>query len=336
MRKRSGIIKALVFCLALSLLGGCKQRPEKHPVATLGGEQIELSEAVFYTRMTQEQWEEAYGEYMGPDMWSQEFSEEAGTFAEALKSDVMGTVRQIHLLCAHAEDYQVSLTDEEKAEIRERAAAFMKYNTPAVLEAAGATAEYVEELLLRNALAEKTAAAVKAFCEPEINPETARAGKLTYCLFSVMGTYDAEGNHTPATEQEKEEIRTEAESFAKRAEELGDIAAAGDEIQHTVIDVYFNQESDGGAHPQVAEAARNLEIGGISGVIDTEDGYYIVQYVTDYDEAATEENLVQLTEAEREKYLAALTVEWEEEMPFVIDEEIWASVRVDELLTVAE
>ena len=87
------------------------------------------------------------------------------------------------------------------------------------------------------------------------------------------------------------EIRKQSEEFAARAQELGDIAAAGEEASRTVIDAYFNDSTNGGTHPDVADAVRGMETGQVSGPIETEDGWYVVQRVSDYDESATEDNL---------------------------------------------
>jgi len=329
-------VLTLVLAAALVLcLGGCgkTEEQEKTPVATLGEDSIDLEEAVFYTRMLQEQWEESYYEYAGSGMWQEEFDEEGRTFAQVLKQDVMDTLTGIHLLCSHAEEYDTALTQEEKAVVAERAASFMKSNTPAVLEAAGATEELVEELLLENQLAAKAAAAIQESYTPEINEEEAAVGKMTYCLFSTMGTYDAEGNHTAATEEELAEIRREAGEFAVRAKELRDIAEAGEEFSHTVIDVYYNDNTDGGAHPLVAETARGLELLGVSDVLETEDGYYIVQRVSDYDEEASREYKESLILQAKEEYQNTLMETWKEETPLVIDEALWDTVRIEEMLT---
>lgn len=301
-------------------------------VADLGGEPVYLEEAVFYTRMLQEQWEYACYDDFGEEMWQQETEDGGGTLEDALKNDVMATLTELHLLCAHADEYGVELTDAEREEIAGRAEAFMEGNTPAVLEAAGATKESVEHYLGRNALAAKVAEQIQADYTPETDGEAARVGRLTYALFSVTGTYDAEGNHTPFTEEEKEAVREEAERFAARAQELSDIAAAGEEFSHTVIDVYFNETSDGGAHELVAETARGLREGQVSGVIETEDGYYVVERVSDYDEEATAENAEELARQAKQEYLTELEAAWEQETPLSIHHEVWDTVRVEELL----
>ncbi len=340
MRWGRNIALWLAACLLTAgLCAGCSRAKEPEtPVADLGTETIGLEEAVFYTRMLQEQWEIAYYESYGEDMWQKkaefaEGEEEARTMEEALKQEVMDTLTEIHLLCAHGKEYGAELTKEEKKQIAKRAAAFMEDNTPAVLEAAGATKETVERFLLYNEQAAKTAAAMIETYEPEIDETEARVGKLTYCLFATTGIFDAQGNQTPFTEEELLKIREDADSFALRAKELKDITKAGMEISHTVIDVYFNEETDGGAHELVAQAARGLDTGGVSDVIETQEGYYIVQKVSEYDEEASREREEELKYLAKEGYCDEMIEVWKKETPLEIREEVWDTVRVDKLIT---
>ena len=235
MRKNLKKLGILVVLAAVTVIG-CGKREASVPraleqetgtaLATLGDEPIYLEEALFYTRMLQEQWEYAYYESFGETLWQQEADDSGQTLAELLKSSVLDTLTELHLLCAHASEYGVTLTDEEQEQIAFRAQNFMENNTEAVLKAAGADRESVERYLTRNELAGKVAEAIRAEYEPEISEEEARVGRLTYALFSNTGLYDLEGNYTPFTEEELQGIQKDAENFAALAAELGDISAA--------------------------------------------------------------------------------------------------------------
>ena len=332
MRKNGKKLGILVI-IALLLLAGCGKKETAlpraleqesgTPLATLGEDTIYLEEARFYTRMLQEQWEYAYYESLGETMWQQEAGDDSGqTLEELLKDNVMDTVTELHLLCAHAAEYGVS-----------RAQSFMEQNTKEVLEAAGADRESVERYLARNELAGKVAEAILNAYEPEIPREEAEVGKLTYALFSNTGLYDIEGNYTQFTEAELTGIQKQAEDFAALAAELGDISAAGEQFPHTVIDVYFNGETDGGAHPDVAQKARELPVGGVSAVITTEEGWYVVQHVSELDEDATGERLEELQDQAKQEHLEKLEETWAKETPLVTDEKVWDTVQVDGLLT---
>ena len=312
---------------------GGKEAAQETPLATLGEEVISLEEAVFYTRMLQESWEYSYYPYYGETLWQETIDGEEKPLGELLKRDVLDALTEIHLLCAHAEAYGVELTEEEREAIAGRAEKFMESNTPAVLEAAGATTERVEAFLLRNQLASKVSEALQEGYAPEVDEEGARVGKFTYALFATTGTFDAEGNQTPFTGEELKAVRAEAEAFAVQAQELGDISAAGEAFSHTVIDVYYNGETDGGAHPLVAQTARELQVGGVSELLETEEGYYVVQRVSEYDEAATLENIEWQKSQAKEDYCTRQIAVWTEETPLDLDENLWAQVKVETLLT---
>lgn len=340
-QKKRRMAAALIGCMLLgSLLAGCKienvsieTAVEETTFGVLGEETFSLEEAVFYTRMLQEQWEYTYYEYYGADMWQEEVDEETGTLADALKRDVLDALTEIHLLCAHAEEYGVELSSEERSTLAERAKSFMEQNTPEVLEAAGATEERVEAFLIRNQLAAKVSDAVQESCEPEVDVEAARVGKLTYALFATTGIFDAEGNQTPFTAEELIQVKEKAEAFAARAKELGDISAAGEEVSHTLIDAYFNDETDGGAHELVAETARGLEIGSVSDLVETEEGYYIVQRISAYDEEATQENIEAQKERTKALYYGKLLESWKEKTPLKLEKALWDTVQIDGMLT---
>ena len=279
-KKRNRTLHLLAVILTSFLLAGCGGGGGEKTVAVLDGEEIALSEAVFYTRMNQLQWERSYVEELGTGFWTEPVSQGGPTFGEELKSQVMDTICQIHLMNAHAEEYGVELTEEEAGEIAGRVDHFMETYEGDVLKEAGAGRALVEKLLTERFLADKVAEAAVADYEAQVSQEEAALGRMTYCLFSTMGTYDTEGNHREATPEEAVEIRNEAEAFARRTEELQSITAAAEEFSHTCVDVYFNDYTDGGAHELVAERARKLLPGETEGPIETEEGYYVIQYIT--------------------------------------------------------
>lgn len=331
--------KRVFFCLLAAVilvtacLTGCGSKEET--VATLNDEKIGLSEAVFYTRLNQQQWEQVYAETFGEEFWTQSLGEGNGTFADELKRQVMETICQIHLMNAYARTYEIQLTKEEKADVKARVQDFMESHSKEVKEAAGADEKLVEKLLTQRVLADKVAEAIIADYEPEVTQEEAALKKMTYCLFSTMGTYDTEGNHTAVTEEEAKEIAAEAEAFAQRTAELGDILAASAEIGHTSIDVYFNDTTNGGAHQVVADLLRTLEVGQTAGPIKTEEGYYVIQYVSEYDEEATLENMDKLALVKKEEKCREVYDQWLSQAEFTIHQEVWDTVQVDQVLFVS-
>jgi len=323
-------ILLLVFIVAG--MTGCGKK--EAAVVTIDGEEVGISEAVFYTRLNQQQWEQAYVETLGREFWTQSLGAEMGTFADELKRQVMETVCRIEILNAHAQDYDIELTKEEKEDVKKRVVSFLESHSEAVLEAAGATEELVEELLTRTVVADKVSAAMTADYVPQVSEEEAALGKMTYCLFSTLGTYDAAGNNTPVTAEEAAQIKTDAEAFAARTAELKDIEAAAEMSSKTCIDVYFNDGTNGGAHELVAEVLRTLNVGESAGPIKTEEGYYIIQYVRAVDEEATRENMDRLAQAKTEARFQELYQQWRDQAEIEINGEIWDTLKVDQVLFV--
>lgn len=331
MRKCLEKLLALLL-LTMLFLTGCG---EKEPVvATVGEEEIGISEAVFYTRLNQQQWELAYTEAFGREFWTQSLGSEVGTFADELKRQVMETMIKIHVLNAHAEEYEIKLTKEEKNDVESRVQDFMESHSEEVKEAAGAGEELVQELLTERVLADKVTEAMVAGYVPQVSKEEATLGKMVYCLFSTLGTYDAEGNHTPVSPEEADQIAAEAADFAGRAQELRELEAAASTISHTVIDVYFNETTNGGAHEKVAEVLHTMEVGQVSDPIETEEGYYVIQYISDYDEEATNANKEKLAQAKIQERFEEMYGQWRSQTEIVIDRELWDTVQVDQVLFV--
>lgn len=333
-RKESRYGVLILLLVTVFILTGCGKNKGGEIVATLGGEEIELSEAVFYTRMNQLQWEQDYAEELGDNFWNELAEGGELTYGEELKALVMDTICQTHLLNAHAEEYGVALTEEDEAQIKERVDNFMDTYGKNVKKEAGANKKLVEKLLTERLVADKVMEVMESKSEPEINEEETTLGKMTYCLFSTLGTYDLEGGRHEVTEEEEEAIWQEAWNFARRAKELGDIAAAGKEMNHTCVDVYFNDYTDGGAHEKVAERGRRLGVGQIDGPIETEEGYYVIQCITFLDEEASEEYRETLREQGKDEKARETYEGWKSQTEFVINQEVWDQVEVNEVLFV--
>ena len=66
----------------------------------------------------------------------------------------------------------------------------------------------------------------------------------------------------------------------------------------------------------MAGKARELPVGGVSGVIATDEGWYVVQHVSDLDADATSDRLEELKESAKQEYLQNLEDSWAKETPF--------------------
>ena len=73
--KRRAVIFAVAGMLAVTSLAGCSKIKESDVVVSAGDEKITATEANFYARYMQAQYETYYGSYLGDNMWATEASE---------------------------------------------------------------------------------------------------------------------------------------------------------------------------------------------------------------------------------------------------------------------
>jgi hypothetical protein len=330
----------LLLLMAAIMLTGCanntesKEEQTEDPTAiTINGEAIGLREWNFYVRMNQLQWEKEYLDTYGDEMWDHEIDDEGTTLADNLKEDVLDTIIQVHLTNQHAEEYDTELSEEQKSDIRDRAASFMENYHEAILEYAGADEDFVYEKLSERELATLTAQASSADYEPELAEEDYRREGICYILLSTTGTRDEDGNLTPYSEEEVERRTQLAQELSVRARESGDLKETAEAEGLTAIESSMGADNNGdGQEPLMLDAARLLAVGEVSDPIQTEEGWFLVQHTSDYDEDGTEYWKEYLTEQAKEEESSRIYDEWEAAADIQIDQEILDQVIVKHVL----
>ena len=319
--------------LAVSIvLGGCESTASgEDPAAfTINGEPVGLREWNFYVRMNQMQWEKEGLENWGDEMWSQVVDEETKkTRSDQLKEEVQETICQIHLANQHAGEYGAALDEEKEAEIEERAKSFMSAYHEALLDYAGADEEFVRERLSERELSLLVAEAAVADYEPEISEEEVHREGICYVLISTTGLRDADWNLTPFTEEEVEERTRLAYEVCEAARESGDLKSAAEAAGLTPIEASMGRSNEGDGHePRMLDAARLLAVGEISDPVWTEEGWFLVQHTSDYDETGTEYWRERLIRQAKEEEYERIYEEWKTEAEIVPDPEVMDRVDV--------
>ena len=327
MKKIAGIL--LIISLMLAGCGG--RAAEEDPAAfTVNGRAVGLREWNFYVRMNQMQWEKEWLDTYGDDMWSQTADEETGaTLEERLKEEVMESICQVHLANQHAEEYKVSLDGEKEQEIRERASSFMKAYHEALLQYAGADEDFIYDRLAERELALLVADASVADYEPELSEEEIHREGICYVLISTTGLRDEEGNLTPFSEEEIERRTQAAMEVCQAARESGDLKAAAEAEGLTPIESSMGRSNEGdGQEPRMLDAARMLKVGEISDPVWTEEGWFLVQRVNDYDPEGTAYWREKLTALAKEEEYERILEGWRSEAEIVVNQEVLDQVDV--------
>ena len=321
--KKRAVVLLLAGLLAAGSLTGCGSLEDSDVVATVNDTDITAGVANFYARYTQAQYETYYAGYMGDDMWSGE-GEEGETYQDTVKDSILESLENMYLMEEHMDEYEVSLSDEEKNSIKEAASQFDESNGLAEKEKVSGTTDTVERILELLTIQKKVQDAIEAGADTEVSDEEAAQKSMQYVVFP-FSTTDEEGNSVDLTDEEKEALRTTAESFAAGAAGAADFAAYATEQGQTSQDATFDGETST-LPAQLVEAADALDEGGTTGLVQGDNGYYVARVTSLLDREATDARKQEII-SERQQDLLNETLDgWREDADIEVHERVWDKI----------
>ena len=321
--KKRAVVLLLAGLLAAGLLTGCGSLEDSDVVATVNDTDITAGVANFYARYTQAQYETYYAGYMGDDMWSGE-GEEGETYQDTVKDSILESLENMYLMEEHMDEYEVSLSDEEKNSIKEAASQFDESNGLAEKEKVSGTTDTVERILELLTIQKKVQDAIEAGADTEVSDEEAAQKSMQYVVFP-FSTTDEEGNSVDLTDEEKEALRATAESFAAGAAGAADFAAYATEQGQTSQDATFDGETST-LPARLVEAADALDEGGTTGLVEGDNGYYVARVTSLLDREATDARKQEII-SERQQDLLNETLDgWREDADIEVHERVWDKI----------
>lgn len=309
---KKAVILMTAAAMAAASLTGCGSVSPDKVVATVDDTDIPMGVVNFYIRYQQGVYETNYAQMMGgiDTMWSTEDSDGVD-YEESMKNTSLELLEQMTILEDHMEDYDVSLSDEEKANITETAKSFAEANEEEALEVVSGDQASVERLLTLMTIQKKVYDEVIATADTNVSDEEAKQGKMEYVLFSFQKT-DDDGNMVTLSDEEKEELKKTAEEFAKGAKKADDFYDYAKEEELNPGEVAFDEESTAPTE-DVVKALLEAGVGGTTDVIEASNGYYVARYVTDFDEEATENEKETIISQRQQDKFSEVYNEWKEE-----------------------
>lgn len=324
-------------CLAISVMAcavlaaGCANKTDlNEAVAVINGEDLPLGMAKFYAKIQQVTYETYYGSLFGEDMWSQSF-DGTTTFGDSTREGVLEELKQMYIINQHAADYNVSLSEEDNKKIEETAAKFMKDNSSDAKTAMGADEEQIKKFLSLYTVQSRVMNAILEGVDREVSDEEAAQKTISYVVLSAEGEADEEGNTAEPTEEELANKKAEATKLSEDSIASGDFEATVTNAGLTSSKTSYKnaEDEDASLDSAVLAAADELSDGETSDVIETEDGFYVVNMVSTFDKDATETRKAEIISERESEYFENLYSGWEEASEITINEKAWAKVQFD-------
>lgn len=337
----------LAAAMAAGTLTGCSSALDGTKiVATVGDEEVTLGLASYVTRDQQAQMMSYYSMLMSSygvessamSIWD-EVGEDGKSVGDSSKDDAMNTINELYVMKAHAADYDVTISEEEEAAIKEAAAAFIEANDAETLkELAVSEADivtYLELVTYRQKMEEPMVADV----DQEVSDDVANQTRVNIVKVSTKGTEtDDDGNTIELTDEEKAEKKELAQKVLDKLKASENPAEADMEALAKEVDENLtytkplfttagNEEDT--LDQAVQEAALKLKDGEVADeVVEGEDAYYVVRLESMFDEEATESK-ISLIISERKNDLHDEILEgWVEADKIKVNESVWKKLKV--------
>ena len=314
---------ALAGVLAAATLTGCGSLKGDETVATVDDTKIDADLANFFARYTQATYETYYSAYLGEDMWNSDASD-GETYEESVKSSVLKSLEDMILLEKHMEDYDVSITDEDKAMIKETTQQFLNDNSLDDKNLVSGNEKTVNRALTLMAVQQKMRTAIQAGTDTEVSDEEAAQKSMDYVFISYQ-TKDDSGNSKDVSDDEKAQLKSQAEAIASGLKEGGDLNTLAEEQGATVQTLTFDKDTTS-PDEDLIKAADALGEGESTDVIETEKGCYVAKVTSLLDRTATDSKKSQIVQERRTKLYDDTLKKWRKKADIKVHKDVWKKV----------
>ncbi|MFA9378239.1 MAG: SurA N-terminal domain-containing protein [Lachnotalea sp.] len=333
-KKIAGIAVAVLAC-SIMVTGCAGSVKSDTAVAVVNGEEIPFGVAKFDAKMQQVTYETYYGSMFGDDMWSQTIGGDM-TFGESTLEGILDDLKEMYLVDQHADEYSITLTDEETASIAAAAAQFVADNTQDALDSMGANEDIINQYLTKYTIKDKVENVIKAGADTVVSDEDAAQKTFSYVLVSTSGTTDADGNTVELTEEELAAKKAEAQAIVDAATASGDFETAVTDAGLTVSSASYGKDDDAGMDAAVITAADVLEEGDTSPVVETDAGYYVLNLVSAFDAEQTESRRAEIISDRQDTLYNDTYTTWKDAAEITVDEKVWGKVTFEDKLSMVD
>lgn len=257
--------------MAMGLLTGCSSSNDE-VVAKMGDTKLTLGEANFMLRYSQAQTQSYLGAMFGEEtnVFQQDLTGSGQAYGETVKESVLNDLKDMTILEQHMSDYNVELTDEDKAAIEEAAKQFIADNSKDVLKEMSATEETVSRILTLYTIQSKMETAIEADVDTEVSDEEAAQKTIQYAYFTIPETESETEDATEATSADESASETETGTEAVSETETETEATSETEAASEAASEETSEDTTESETEESAEKKETRET--VQGIIDAVQG----------------------------------------------------------------
>ena len=331
MKKRI-IALGLVLLMTMSLFVGCKSNAKGEDleydkvVLTVGEHEVTLREAYFMVKYWQAEYQSIYANFLG-DAWYEEAYDDDSTMEDYIKETVIEELKRTYIFLDHANEYDVSLSDEDKAAIDEAVKEFMSSNTDEALAAMGATEEVVRDYLtftteyinMYNAIAENI--------DTTVTDQEAKRKTYSYIYQSFTTTDETTGQSGEISTEQQNNYYAIFQQIKLEVENGSTFEDAATSYNYQIATHSYGSQDDG-SYNDLNSVVSELEVGAMSDVIPVDGGVFLLRLDTDNDEEAAASAKEDIAADKLNNAFEELYEEYSEGVTVELNEELWATVNM--------
>lgn len=352
MKKRSKLLTVLFAAVltAAMLLSGCgKQKNvmkkyEGKLAVTIDDRKVMLTDMMyqlFGSEINGSYYDSMYQNYYGMSFW--DMDQDGKPMREVIKEQAMDNAVMYVIMAMEAEKAGITLTDEEVAEYQAQIDELINQDDAEAIktiEYIGFTKENLDNEFKMMTLAMKYYDQL----EPDFNVSEEEIRSvlnyedyreyITDYLYLPTSSYDSQYNLIEQTDEEKAAGRVvmdEALEMAQNGDAFADIAAAlKEKAEMTASSRTFTKDSQT-VDPAYIEAALALAADGLSGVVETESGLYLIRMTNDNSDAGYETAVQEAVDKALNEAFAAKYEEIKATHTIQVNNQVWDELKFGEI-----
>lgn len=351
--KMSRRIAAIGLCICLVLsVGGCskngdgadspadntevktEQRTEgvttsflEDTVFTVADKRVSMTEWYLYALSSAARIESMYGK----SIWDYAVDSDGTTMSNMIKDDIRDRIVYVKTVSGRAESMGISINEDDQIDINLQTEDFLSKLTDSRKDQYGINADVVKSVLSENLLAMKVYENLTLNIDTYIPDDEVRHMVLEYIM--IPKTYEDEmsGAITEYSETEMAAMVSKGRAYLDSILSEGRITALDelDDGEYTVVTLIADYKELKEKFPEdLAGIAFSLRQNEISGLYETDAGYFILDCVNRTDEKTTNSARVEIIEERQKTLFENEYLSWEKDIVVKYNYKLWDDITL--------